>query len=231
MTANEEISLGSFVGLTIETVLVLLLAAGFCFALLYLLKRIDHHIKFFLIIALLVLIYAIGKHYHLSTLIIILVFGLFLNNTQIFDFEWFRKRFQYADFNKDLGQLHLLTGESAFLIRTFFFIVFGFTMQLDGLKNLATIGNGLATVGIIYLLRWAYLKFVARVELNPELYVSPRGLISILLFFSLPTSAKLVGIDGSLLLFAILATGLVMTYGLVRGAKPRKEQGENAIDL
>ncbi|MBK8567263.1 MAG: sodium:proton antiporter [Saprospiraceae bacterium] len=231
MTANEEISLGSFVGLTIETVLVLLLAAAFCFALLYLLKRIDHHIKFFLIIALLVLIYAIGKHYHLSTLIIILVFGLFLNNTQIFDFEWFRKRFQYADFNKDLGQLHLLTGESAFLIRTFFFIVFGFTMQLDGLKNLATIGNGLATVGIIYLMRWAYLKFVARVELNPELYVSPRGLISILLFFSLPTSAKLGGIDSSLLLFAILATGLVMTYGLVRGAKPRKEQGENATDL
>jgi Kef-type K+ transport system membrane component KefB len=219
LAANEEINLGSFVGLTIETVLVLLLAAAFCFALLYLLKRIEHHIKFFLIIALLVLFYAIGKYYHLSTLIIILAFGLFLNNTQIIDFEWFKKRFQYMAFEKDLEQLHLLTAESAFLIRTFFFIVFGFTMQLDGLKDLATIGNGLATAGIIYLFRWAYLKFVAKTELSPEVLVSPRGLISILLFFSLPSEAKLVGIDGSLLLFVILATGLVMTFGLVRSAK------------
>lgn len=223
LAANKEIKLGSFVGLTFETVLVLLLAAGFCFALLYLLKRIEHHIKFFLIIALLVLIYAIGKYYHLSTLIIILAFGLFLNNTQIFDFEWFKKRFHYLSFDKDIQQLHLLTAESAFLIRTFFFIVFGFTMQLGGLKNPATIGNGLATVGILYLLRWAYLKFVAKTELSPEVLVSPRGLISILLFFSLPSEAKLVGIDGSLLLFLILATGLVMTFGLVRSTKTPKE--------
>lgn len=220
MLANEEIGFGAFLGLTLETIVVFVLAAAFCLGLLYLLKRIEHHIKFFLILALLVLIYAVGKQYHLSTLIIVLAFGLFLNNLQLFDFEWFKKTFAYQAFDKDIEQLHLLTGESAFLIRTFFFIVFGFTMQLNGLTNLPTIGNGLATLGIIYLLRWVYLRFVAKVELTPELYVTPRGLISILLFFSLPESARLIGIDGALLLFTILATGLVMTFGLLRVKKP-----------
>lgn len=219
LVTNEQIDAGAFLGLTLETVLVLLLAAAFCVALLYLLKRIDHHIKFFLILALLVLIYAVGKQYHLSTLIIVLAFGLFLNNTQLFDFEWFKKTFTYPDFEKDLQQLYLLTAESAFLIRTFFFIVFGYTMQLGGLTNLPIIGNGFAAIGIIYLLRWAYLRWVAKTELTPELFVTPRGLISILLFFSLPESAKLLGVDSSLLLFVILATGIIMTFGLLRSRK------------
>lgn len=221
LLANEKINFSAFLGLTLETMLVLVLAAAFCLALLYLLRRIGHHIKFFLIIALLVLIYAVGKQYHLSTLIIILAFGLFLNNTQLFEFEGFKKMFYYESFENDLKQLHQLTAESAFLIRTFFFIVFGFTMELSGLANLPIVANGLAAVGIIYLLRWAYLRFVAKVELTPELFVTPRGLISILLFFGLPESAKLIGIDSSLLLFTILATGLVMTFGLLRVKKPQ----------
>lgn len=217
---NEEVSVGSFFGLTMETVLILALAAGFCLFLLYLLSRIQHHIKFFLILAILMLIYAVGKQFHLSTLIIILIFGLFLNNTQLFDFQWFKKIFTYPSFDKDLEQLHLLTAESAFLIRTFFFVVFGFTMELGYLADLPTVANGLAVVGIIYALRWAYLKFFAKVDLTPEVYISPRGLISILLFFSLPDTERLLGIGSGLLLCVILATSLVMTFGLV-GVKPQ----------
>jgi len=226
---NEQISAGSFFGLSVEIVLILFLAAVFSFFLLYLLGRITHHIKFFLILAILVLIYAVGKQFHLSTLIIILIFGLFLNNTQLIDFEWFKKHFEYKNLGKDLQQLHILTAESAFLIRTFFFIVFGFTMELGNLSNLPTLANGLATVAFIYILRWLYLRFAAKVELKPEVAVSPRGLISILLFFSIPSTARLWGIDNSLLLFVILATSLVMTIGLMRvKAQTPSELGQEA---
>ncbi len=213
---NEEVSAGSFLGLTMETVLILTLATGFSFFLLYLLSRIQHHIKFFLILAILMLIYAVGKQFHLSTLIIILIFGLFLNNTQLFDFEWFKKLFAYPSFDKDLEQLHILTAESAFLIRTFFFVIFGFTMEFGYLADVPTVVNGLAAVLIIYILRWCYLRFFAKIDLNPEVFISPRGLISILLFFSIPDSERLLGIGSGLLLCVILATSLVMTFGLVR---------------
>ncbi|MBK9017173.1 MAG: sodium:proton antiporter [Saprospiraceae bacterium] len=213
---NKQVSAGSFLELAAETVLILALATVFSFFLLYLLGRIQHHIKFFLILAILVLIYAVGKQFHLSTLIIILIFGLFLNNTQLFNFEWFKKFFVYPNFEKDLVQLHILTAESAFLIRTFFFVVFGFTMELSHLTDLPTIANGLGTIAVIYALRLAYLRIVAKVELKPEVFISPRGLISILLFFSIPETERLWGIGSGLLLFVILATSLIMTYGLIR---------------
>jgi hypothetical protein len=221
---NEQISAGSFLGLTMETILILALSAVFSFFLLYLLGRIQHHIKFFLILAILVLIYAVGKQFHLSTLIIILIFGLFLNNTQLLDFAWFKKYFGYQNFNRDLEQLHILTAESAFLIRTLFFIVFGFTMELEQLAHVPTLANGLGTIAIVFILRILYLRFVAKTELRPEAYITPRGLISILLFYSIPSSQRLWGIDGALLLFVILATSLVMTYGLLR-AKALPEGG------
>ena len=195
---NEQIHAGSFVGVALETVIILVVAALFSFFLLYLLRRIEHHVKFFLILAILILIYAIGKQYHLSTLIIILVFGLFLNNTQLFKFQWFTKLFQYADFEKDLQQLHLLTAESAFLLRTFFFVIFGFTMELSLLANQQILINGLAVASMIYLLRGLYLRFAARENLSPILFISPRGLISILLFFSILDSRRLLGIDTAL---------------------------------
>ncbi len=233
---NKQVSAGSFLELAAETVLILALATVFSFFLLYLLGRIQHHIKFFLILAILVLIYAVGKQFHLSTLIIILIFGLFLNNTQLFNFEWFKKFFVYPNFEKDLIQLHILTAESAFLIRTFFFVVFGFTMELSHLTDLPTIANGLGTIAVIYALRLAYLRIVAKVALKPEVFISPRGLISILLFFSIPETERLWGIGSGLLLFVILATSLIMTYGLIRvkalpdGGMPNDEMDGDEAD-
>ncbi len=212
---NEQIQASSFVGVGLETVIILGLAGVFSFFLLYLLRRIGHHVKFFLILTILILIYAIGKEYHLSTLVIILVFGLFLNNTQLFDTEWFKKIFLYPEFEKDIKQLRQLTAESAFLLRTFFFVIFGYTMELTHLANWPTIANGLAVAGICYLLRGIYLYFFAKVDLRPVLFISPRGLISILLFFSIPDEYLLLGIDSGLLLSVILITNLIMTYGLV----------------
>ena len=47
-------------------------------------QNIKGHVKLFLLIAILLLLYAVGKMFHLSSLIIILIFGMILNNYKLF---------------------------------------------------------------------------------------------------------------------------------------------------
>jgi Kef-type K+ transport system membrane component KefB len=215
LLANETIGLASFVQLGWQTILILVLSAVFCLILLYLLKRITHNLKFFLIIAVLVFIYAIGKHYHLPTLVIVLAFGLFLNNLHWIRNAWFMRTFKYDNFYKDLHQLVQLSGESAFIVRTFFFLIFGFTLNVQSLFTLNVLTYGAVVVVIIYVIRIVYQKIFIRTAGMAEFFLSPRGLISILLFFSIPESQKLSGVENGLLFFVILATSLIMTFGLI----------------
>lgn len=221
MVTNDVINVTSFVNLTWQTILILAISALFCLALLYLLKRITHHLKFFLIIAMLILIYAIGKHFHLPTLIIVLAFGLFLNNLQWIRHLRFRQIFEYENFTKDLQQLTQLTGESAFLVRTFFFLIFGFTLEIESLLHVDVFINGAVIILLIYSIRIIYQKFFVSTAAWAEYFLAPRGLISILLFFSIPDALKLKGLQNGLLFFVILATSIIMLFGLL-GVRDKK---------
>lgn len=223
MLANETITTYSFVRLGWETMLILILAGIFCIGLLYLLKRITHHLKFFLIISVLILVYGLGKLYHLPTLVIVLAFGLFLNNLHWIRYDWFKKIFLYDNFHKDLNQLTQLSGESAFIVRTFFFLMFGFTLDVKSLFQLDVLTSGLIIVGLIYLFRILYQKLFIRSVSWAEILLSPRGLISILLFFSIPASQKIDVLTDGLLFFVILATSSIMAVGLVTSADKKNE--------
>jgi hypothetical protein len=215
MMANSNINGTSFLRLGGQTITILIMAGLFCLGLLYLIKRITHHLKFFLIIAVLILVYSIGKHYHLPTLIIVLAFGLFLNNLHWINYPWFNKYFTYLNFTKDLNQLTQLSGESAFIVRTFFFLVFGFSLDVSSLLSLQILQNGIVIVLLIYIIRIGYQKLLIPGITWSEICLSPRGLISILLFFSIPVDQKLAGLTDGLLFFVILVSSLVMTFGLV----------------
>jgi Kef-type K+ transport system membrane component KefB len=219
--SNDSYNLSAFTNLGIELVLIILFAIISCLLLLYLIGRINHHVKFFLIISILVMVYAIGQTFHLSALIIVLAFGLFLNNADEIRIPFFRKYFIYPNLSKDLVQLHQLSAESAFIIRTFFFVIFGFTIMVDQFKDFTLIQYGLFISGAIYLIRLLYLKFVAKISLSPILFITPRGLISILLFYNLPKEMRINGVETGLLFVIILSTSIIMSLGLL-GA--RKEQ-------
>lgn len=221
--ANSRITVFSFAELGLSTLIVLILAAMFCLLLLYLLKQITHNLKFFLIIAVIILAYAVGKHFHLPTLVMVLAFGLFLNNTHWIRFSWFTKTFKYDNFYKDLQQLVQLSGESAFIVRTFFFLIFGFTLNVDLLMNMDVLRNGLLILAIIYFIRIIYMKVGVPRASWAEYLLSPRGLISILLFFSIPAEMKLTGLDNGLLFFVILGSSLVMTFGLLSAKKEKTD--------
>ncbi len=220
LVSNEEITGTAFLRLSTDIVLVLLIAIVFSLLLLYMMGRLSHHVKFFLLIAILILVYAIGKIYHLSTLIIVLVFGLLLNNASLVKLNAFKKYFLYEALDVDLKQFFNLTAESAFLLRTFFFIIFGFTLPLVLLQNIPTLFTGLLFFLALVLIRFVYLRIFAKAELLPGLYIMPRGLISILLFYSIPVNMQIEGLGQAPLLFIIIATALFMTFGLISLKKP-----------
>lgn len=217
--ANPHISVGSFATLGLNSLLIVILSILACTFLLYLMGRISHHIKFFLIISILILVYAIGQSYHLSSLVLVLAFGLFLNNADTIKYAWFKSIFIYENLSKDLAQLHQLSGESAFIIRTFFFVIFGFTMNIYELDNYILIVNGLFILLSIYVIRFAFLFFFKKSHVLPEGFITPRGLISILLYYNLPPAMRLPEISSAFLFMVVLGTSLVMGLGLLTSKK------------
>lgn len=222
--SNPHISASSFASLGLTTLLILIVSVISCIFLLYIMGKISHHIKFFLIISILIMVYAIGQSYHLSSLILILAFGLFLNNADTIKYAWFRAIFLYKNLANDLTQLHQLSAESAFIIRTFFFVIFGFTMNIYELNNQNLLINGFLILLSIYIIRFAYLLIFKRQHVLPEGFVTPRGLISILLYYNLPEHMKLPEIGTAFLFMVVLGSSLVMSIGLMTSKKGKSQE-------
>ena len=211
---NPRIGVLSFTRLGIELGAILLVSVASCLLLLYLIGRLTHHIKSFLIISILILVYSVGQVYHLSSLVIVLALGLFLNNAGQIRFPLFRKYFIYPRLQTDIKQLFQISAESAFLLRTFFFIIFGISIDVHQLQNVPLLLSGGAILAAIYLVRIIYMKIVSRTDFLPELVLVPRGLISILLYYSLPPELKIKGVETGLLFVVVLGTSIVMSLGL-----------------
>jgi len=173
------------------------------------------NIKFFLIFALLILIYAGGKMLHLPSLIIILVFGLMINNWEMIRLPILRKYFSPQKVEPIRGLLHSITAESSFLIRTFFFILFGYSIRLDFLRQNEVLMVGGLIVAALFAVRLLYLRFFLRTNVFPESFFIPRGLITIVLFYKIPDRFRLSSFDDGILFFVILTTGIIMTLGMI----------------
>ncbi|RZK43167.1 MAG: sodium:proton antiporter [Pedobacter sp.] len=223
--SNPHISPSSFAGLGLNMILIVALSILACLLLLYIMGKINHHVKFFLIISILILVYAIGQSYHLSSLVLVLAFGLFLNNADQIKYAWFKTSFIYKNLANDLTQLHQLSAESAFIIRTFFFVIFGFTIDIFKLNDQHIFVNGIIILFTIYLIRFVYLRLFRKENIAPEGFVTPRGLISILLYYNLPEHLKIQEIGSSFLFMAVLGTSIIMTIGLM--ASKRKPEPIN----
>ncbi|HRH39808.1 MAG TPA: hypothetical protein PK760_15770, partial [Flavobacteriales bacterium] len=163
----------------------------------------------------LVMVYALGKQLHLSSLVVVLAFGMFLANADQLPFAWFKERFLYAEFYKDIEQFHSLSSESAFLIRTFFFVLFGYSVVVAEVVQRDVLLLGGALLVVTYVLRAVFLKFAAHMDLRPLLYITPRGLISILLYLSLPENLRMPEVGMGLLFVLVLASCFIMAMGLL----------------
>lgn len=183
-----------------------------------LLKRIEHHIKFVPIILLVILIYAIAKSFHLPSLIFILLFGLFIGNLdELKQFKWI-KRLDPEELNKEVKRFKELTGEATFLVRALFFLLFGYLIETAEILNMDTLIWSFGIVGIIFVIRVIQLK-LSGMPLNPALFISPRGLITILLFLSIDQAQQIPIINRSVIIQVIFITALIMMFGLMVAKK------------
>lgn len=226
VTETTDVVMGVSGNILITIVVSVVLSYGLA----YVFHRITTGVKLFLLIAVLILLYAIGKQFHLSSLIIILTFGLVVNNYQVFFRGKLTRWFEEEKMKTVLHELHLVTGETAFVVRTFFFVVFGMSISLAALLDLQVAVISVVLILGLYLSRGLLLRLFLGKRIFPEIYLSPRGLITILLFYSLlpqPFFDEALGKQMSgILLFVIIASSIIMTIALVKNGKiiPAKER-------
>lgn len=204
------------IGLFLGNILIGILASIIVsLALLFLLTRIGTRVRFFLVFAVLIFLYAGGKLLHLPSLLVILLFGLTVSNFRHVLFDRFKKWINQEKTGDVHELLHNITAETSFLVRTFFFFIFGLSIDIRLLGDLHVITAGGSIVLLLFVIRFIYLRFFLNAHIFPELFFMPRGLITILLFYSIPASFRLQQFNEGILLFVILVTGLIMTAGSV----------------
>jgi hypothetical protein len=167
----------------------------------------------------LLLIYAVSKVYHLPALLFILLFGLFLGNLDEMTHNRFIQKLHPEILDKEVKKFKALTAEIAFLIRALFFLLFGYLIQTTELLNTETMIWALGIVGGIFLIRGIFLKLYS-LPIRPLIFIAPRGLITILLFLSIPVAQTVAVANKSLIIQVIILTALVMMIGLMTNKKP-----------
>ena len=214
-TAPDTLSLRSAGTFVLNTGLAIVLSVLLSFLLLAILAKTKLNIKFFLIFSLLILIYAAGKLFHLPSLIIVLMFGLLINNWEKLTWARMLRYFPHKQVDALRDLLHSVTAETSFLIRTFFFLLFGFSISLRFLSESEVLVVGSLIVLALFLVRLLYLRFFVRTNLFPESFFIPRGLITIVLFYKIPDQLKLSSFNDGILFYIILATGIIMALGMI----------------
>jgi len=215
----EKLNLAKDTGATgfiLNLVLTVVIALIASYAIILVFQKIKSQAKLFLLIAVLLLLYAIGKKMHLSSLIIILVFGLIVKNVNLF-FPGKTKIFLESERMQQIyHELHIVTLETAFVVRTFFFVIFGITIVLSSLLSINVAIVSLLIIASIYAIRFLVLMVFIGKDILPQLFIAPRGLITVLLFYAIPMEAQIEGFESGILLFVIIATSLVMTWAMIR---------------
>jgi cell volume regulation protein A len=224
LKAESVGEMGLDVLLSLSLTVLVSVAAGYLLIILF--QKIRTELKLFLLIAVLILLYAISKMFHLSSLLIILVFGLMLSNRHIFFPGKLRVFLDDKQMTAIFNNFKMITLESSFVVRTFFFVIFGFVIVLASLAHLEVWLVSIVVLGILYGVRYAWFRVVIRKNIIPDIWMAPRGLITILLFYSIPETLAAERFDQGILLLVILASSTAMAVSMIRFRKKTQLAGE-----
>lgn len=193
---------------------------------LLLFKFLKGHIKVFLILSILILVYSLSKQLHLPSLFFILVFGLVLNNAEPY-LQGGMKKYLHPEKLLEVNvELKTMTAELAFLIRTFFFLLFGFSIDISLIILEPVMLTGSLVILMILIIRYIFLRFISKTNIFPELFIAPRGLITIILFYSIPAHLTTDKFNEGVLSFVILGSGIIMMLGLIFSKKKLNSHNE-----
>jgi hypothetical protein len=132
------------------------------------------------------------------------------------------------ELSKEVHKFKDIAAEGTFLIRTMFFLLFGFLIDTRELLNTETLSWAGIIVASIFLFRFVQLKFI-NLPVSPLLFIAPRGLITILLFLAVLPPHSIDIVNKPLIIQVIILTALVMMIGLmtvksVSGTTKEEEQ-------
>lgn len=218
---SNVIVLGDF---TFSLVVTIVTSVILSYVLIYVFQNMETKVKLFLMIGVLFLLFSIGKLMHLSSLLIILVFGLILNNYKLFFVGRLKKYLRPMAIENIRETFLMITIESAFVVRTFFFVIFGFSIALSTLLDIKVAIISAAIIAVIYISRFLSFLPYKHKNLRRAIAIGPRGLITLLLFYSIPEEFEFEGFKSGILLFVIIVTSLVMTSGLIKKDKKYDEE-------
>jgi len=227
--SNEILTAAAIGGFFLSILISILLSLIFSFLLFLITTKITLNVKFFLVFALLIILYEGGKMLTLPSLLIILVFGLLMNNWHLVRIRRILNFFPKEKVDETTRLLHSLTAESSFLIRTFFFLLFGFSIDVKLMASEEVIMLGSVIVIILFIVRYLYLRFFLKESVYPEVVFIPRGLVTILLFYKIPPTFQLQNFNYGILFFVILVTSLIMMLGMIFYKKKKDEVVEEDL--
>ncbi|WP_421765315.1 cation:proton antiporter [Ekhidna sp.] len=219
--SSNIVALGDFsFGLAVTILLSVILS----YILIYVFQNLETKVKLFLMIGVLFLLFSIGKLMHLSSLLIILVFGLILNNYKLFFVGRLKKYLRPLAIENIRETFLMITIESAFVVRTFFFVIFGFSIALTALLDIKVAIVSAIILIIIYITRFLSFLPYKHKNLKRAIAIAPRGLITLLLFYSIPEEYFFEDFKSGILLFIIIVTSLIMTSGLLKKDVKNEEE-------
>lgn len=219
LVLHNSFGIATFTSFIFDIIIIIALSVVASIALGSMISKLSHHIKYIPIITILILFYIITKIYHLPSLVLVLAFGLFLNNAHLIKFDFMRKWINLETIKTEVNSFEHLIAEVTFVIRSFFFIMFGYYTDLDSLLSLPDFVN--AMLILVFIFGGRYLIFaLLKIKIEPLIYIAPRGLITILLFLAIPTHYQILEVNKGLLTQVIFLTAFVMMFGLIKNKKP-----------
>ncbi|MCZ2290744.1 MAG: cation:proton antiporter [Burkholderiales bacterium] len=198
---------------------VVLLGAILGLAMVWLVGHLQGHVKFLPLIFALLLVYGAAKALQLSPLLIVLVLGLMLNNRHLILRFALLRRLDSDHYEVELGKLKHLTAEATFLVRTFFFLLLGYSTDTAHLIDPWSWIVAIAIVLMAFGLRVPVLHWLAARPTRPLVWVAPRGLVTVLLFFSLPAGLVPERFPPGVLILVVLLSCTVMAIGLLHDGR------------
>lgn len=172
-------------------------------------KFTNSAIKSIPLLSIVVGAYALTKMFHLPALLLVFVFGIVIKNINVLPTKY-KKMIDTEKLKDAIVDLKTFVIELAFLIRTFFFIVLGFSIPFEVFSNKKVWIIGLAVFVSIYAVRLLSLRYILKVGFRQELFIAPRGLVTVILFFSIPDKLKIADFNDGVVYFVIVASSLVM---------------------
>jgi len=168
-------------------------------------------IRFLPLLAGLLGLYAAGKLLHLSPLIMVLLFGLTINNPTLITRIPRFSHWMSDNYETTLNEFKAIAFELTFAVRGFFFILLGYWTDVATLLMPKAWLGAVVVLFIIYTSRSALLRVFGGELGSPLLWLAPRGLITVLLYLT----ARMVvpvpdWVGGTVLIVVLVSAALIL---------------------